>query len=148
MVGEVFNNGREPWEVRIGRDEVFSFLRLIETLPPRPESDLFFYECRPDGTRIWHHVDQLVAVTHHTTGARTDERRILPFSEAALIGLANVFGWVRICGQVPQAVSVWIQQVADGPVSFMLLVNDVADVCASASTTFNRSTFISYILED
>ena len=32
--------------------------------------------------------------------------------------------------------------------AFMLLVNDVADVCASASTTFNRSTFISYVLED
>jgi hypothetical protein len=32
--------------------------------------------------------------------------------------------------------------------AFMLLVNDVADVCQSASTTFNRSTFISYILED
>lgn len=97
MVGDVFNNGREPWEVRIGRDEIFTFLRLVETLPARPESDAFFYECRPDGTRIWHHADQLVAVTHHTTGARTDERRILAFSEAALIGVANVFGWEDEC---------------------------------------------------
>jgi len=32
--------------------------------------------------------------------------------------------------------------------AFMLLVNDVADVCAAASTTFNRSTFISHVLED
>lgn len=40
-----------------------------------------------------------------------------------MVATANVFGWVLIYGQVPQAVSVWIQQVADGPVSFMLLVN-------------------------
>lgn len=31
---------------------------------------------------------------------------------------------------------------------FMLLVNEIADVCASASSTFRRSTFIDYILED
>jgi len=31
---------------------------------------------------------------------------------------------------------------------FMLLINEVADVCASASATFRRSTFIDYILED
>jgi tripartite ATP-independent transporter DctM subunit len=40
-----------------------------------------------------------------------------------MVATANVFGWVLIYGQVPQAVSVWIQTVADGPISFMLLVN-------------------------
>jgi hypothetical protein len=97
MVGDIFNNGREPWEVRLGREEVFSFLRLVETLPPRPGGDRFFCECRPDGTRIWHHIDQLVAVSHRTTGERTDARRILAFSEAALIGVANLFGWEEEC---------------------------------------------------
>jgi len=40
-----------------------------------------------------------------------------------MVAAANVFSWVLIYGQVPQALSGWIQQVATGPVSFMLLVN-------------------------
>ena len=32
--------------------------------------------------------------------------------------------------------------------AFMLLMNEIADVCQSASPTFRRSTFINYILED
>jgi len=34
------------------------------------------------------------------------------------------------------------------PDAFKLLINEVADVCQSASATFNRSTFLNYILED
>jgi tripartite ATP-independent transporter DctM subunit len=40
-----------------------------------------------------------------------------------MVAAANVFSWVLVYGQVPQALSAWIQQVATGPVSFMLLVN-------------------------
>ena len=34
------------------------------------------------------------------------------------------------------------------PIAFKLLINNIADVCASASSTFRRSTFIDYIMED
>jgi tripartite ATP-independent transporter DctM subunit len=40
-----------------------------------------------------------------------------------MVAAANVFSWVLIYGQVPQALAAWIQQVASGPVGFMLLVN-------------------------
>ncbi len=39
-----------------------------------------------------------------------------------LVAAAGVFSWVLIFGQVPQAVAVWIQQVATTPVAFLLLV--------------------------
>jgi tripartite ATP-independent transporter DctM subunit len=40
-----------------------------------------------------------------------------------MVATAAVFGWVLTFGKVPQAIAEWIQLVADGPVSFMLLVN-------------------------
>lgn len=40
-----------------------------------------------------------------------------------MVATANVFSWVLIYGQVPQALSVWIQAAAADPVTFMLLVN-------------------------
>jgi tripartite ATP-independent transporter DctM subunit len=40
-----------------------------------------------------------------------------------MVATANVFSWVLIYGQVPQALAAWIQLVASGPVTFMLLVN-------------------------
>lgn len=42
-----------------------------------------------------------------------------------MVATANVFSWVLIYGQVPQALSAWIQAVAGDPVTFMLLVNVV-----------------------
>ncbi|TWS99609.1 TRAP transporter large permease [Reyranella sp. CPCC 100927] len=39
-----------------------------------------------------------------------------------LVAAANVFTWVLIYGNVPQTVSSWIEGVATGPISFMLLV--------------------------
>jgi tripartite ATP-independent transporter DctM subunit len=40
-----------------------------------------------------------------------------------LVAAASVFSWVLVYGRVPQAAAAWVQSVADGPVSFMLLVN-------------------------
>jgi len=40
-----------------------------------------------------------------------------------MVATANVFSWVLVFGQVPQAAAAWIQTVADDPVEFMLLVN-------------------------
>lgn len=40
-----------------------------------------------------------------------------------MVATAAVFGWVLTFGKVPQAIAEWIQLVATGPVSFMLLVN-------------------------
>lgn len=40
-----------------------------------------------------------------------------------LVAAAAVFSWVLIYGKVPQAAAAWIQTVATGPISFMLLVN-------------------------
>ncbi|HKU96846.1 MAG TPA: TRAP transporter large permease [Vineibacter sp.] len=39
-----------------------------------------------------------------------------------LVAAANVFTWVLIYGNVPQTVSSWIEGLATGPISFMLLV--------------------------
>jgi C4-dicarboxylate transporter DctM subunit len=40
-----------------------------------------------------------------------------------LVAAASVFSWVLVYGRVPQAAAAWVQTVASGPVSFMLLVN-------------------------
>lgn len=40
-----------------------------------------------------------------------------------MVAAANVFSWVLIYGQVPQALATWIRQVASDPVTFMLLLN-------------------------
>jgi tripartite ATP-independent transporter DctM subunit len=40
-----------------------------------------------------------------------------------LVAAASVFSWVLVYGRVPQAAAEWVQTVATGPVSFMLLVN-------------------------
>ena len=40
-----------------------------------------------------------------------------------LVAAASVFSWVLVFGGVPQAVTEWVQGVATGPISFMLLVN-------------------------
>lgn len=40
-----------------------------------------------------------------------------------LVAVAAVLSWVLIYGKVPQHVASWIQTVAHGPVSFMLIVN-------------------------
>ncbi|MEX0729638.1 MAG: TRAP transporter large permease [Aquisalimonadaceae bacterium] len=39
-----------------------------------------------------------------------------------LIATAQLFGWVIIFENVPQVVAIWIQTVADSPITFMLLV--------------------------
>jgi len=39
------------------------------------------------------------------------------------VATAAVFGWVLTFGKVPQDIAAWIQTIATGPVSFMLLVN-------------------------
>jgi C4-dicarboxylate transporter DctM subunit len=40
-----------------------------------------------------------------------------------LVAAAGVLSWVLVFAKVPQEVALWIQSVATGPVSFMLLVN-------------------------
>ncbi|WPB83414.1 TRAP transporter large permease [Sediminicoccus rosea] len=40
-----------------------------------------------------------------------------------MVATAAVFGWVLTFGKVPQDIAAWIQTIATGPVSFMLLVN-------------------------
>ncbi|WP_424812645.1 TRAP transporter large permease [Roseococcus sp. YIM B11640] len=40
-----------------------------------------------------------------------------------LVAAAAVFSWVLVYGRVPQAAAAWVQSVATGPISFMLLVN-------------------------
>jgi len=40
-----------------------------------------------------------------------------------LVAAAAVFSWLLIYGKVPQATAAWIQTVAKGPVSFLLLTN-------------------------
>lgn len=40
-----------------------------------------------------------------------------------LVAAASVFSWVLVYGRVPQAAAEWVQTVASGPISFMLLVN-------------------------
>jgi tripartite ATP-independent transporter DctM subunit len=40
-----------------------------------------------------------------------------------MVATAAVFGWVLIFGKVPQDIAAWIQTIATGPISFMLLVN-------------------------
>jgi C4-dicarboxylate transporter DctM subunit len=40
-----------------------------------------------------------------------------------MVATAAVFGWVLTFGKVPQDIAAWMQTIATGPVSFMLLVN-------------------------
>ena len=40
-----------------------------------------------------------------------------------MVATAAVFGWVLTFGKVPQDIAAWIQTIATGPISFMLLVN-------------------------
>lgn len=40
-----------------------------------------------------------------------------------LVATANVFGWVLIYGEVPQAIGEWIKFVAHDPITFMLMLN-------------------------
>jgi len=40
-----------------------------------------------------------------------------------MVATAAVFGWVLTFGKVPQDIAVWMQTIATGPISFMLLVN-------------------------
>lgn len=40
-----------------------------------------------------------------------------------MVAAANVFGWVLIYGQVPQALAEWMKAATDSPVVFMLLLN-------------------------
>lgn len=40
-----------------------------------------------------------------------------------LVAAAGVFSWVLIFGKVPHLVASWLQEVATGPISFMLLAN-------------------------
>ena len=40
-----------------------------------------------------------------------------------MVAAAAVFGWVLTFGKVPQDIAAWMQTIATGPISFMLLVN-------------------------
>ncbi|UPY38530.1 TRAP transporter large permease [Sediminicoccus sp. KRV36] len=40
-----------------------------------------------------------------------------------MVATAAVFGWVLTFGKVPQDIAAWMQTIATGPISFMLLVN-------------------------
>jgi C4-dicarboxylate transporter, DctM subunit len=40
-----------------------------------------------------------------------------------MVAAANVFSWVLIYGQVPQAMATWMRAATDNPIVFMLLVN-------------------------
>ncbi|QIB34294.1 TRAP transporter large permease [Ancylobacter pratisalsi] len=40
-----------------------------------------------------------------------------------LVAAAGVLSWVLVFAKIPQEVALWIQSVASGPISFMLLVN-------------------------
>lgn len=40
-----------------------------------------------------------------------------------LVAAAGVLSWVLVFAKIPQEVAIWIQSIASGPISFMLLVN-------------------------